>query len=148
MNSSWPSIRQMSNRVLCGSQCICSPCTPDAAVIVAASLKTCFVAASVYPAPAAFQSKARARNRTHLRSPVWKPMHLQPLYAGCRCYRGSVAEDLFRRGICLPSSSSLSIEDQRYVIDQVRIAAHTRPARNFKAWLPQPHEDVHHYVST
>jgi pyridoxal phosphate-dependent aminotransferase EpsN len=80
--------------------------------------------------------------------PVWKPMHLQPLYAGCRCYRGSVAEDLFRRGICLPSSSSLSIEDQRYVIDQVRIAAHTRPARNFKAWLPQPHEDVHYYVST
>ena len=40
--------------------------------------------------------------------PVWKPMHLQPLYAHCASYGGEVAEDLFRRGICLPSSSSLS----------------------------------------
>ena len=55
--------------------------------------------------------------------PVWKPMHLQPLYAGCARYGGEVAEDLFRRGICLPSSSSLSLEDQLYVINQVRAAA-------------------------
>ena len=34
--------------------------------------------------------------------PVWKPMHLQPLYAACGRYGGEVAEDLFRRGICLP----------------------------------------------
>jgi pyridoxal phosphate-dependent aminotransferase EpsN len=54
--------------------------------------------------------------------PVWKPMHLQPLYAGCSRYGGEVAEDLFRRGICLPSSSSLSLEDQLYVINQVRAA--------------------------
>jgi pyridoxal phosphate-dependent aminotransferase EpsN len=50
-------------------------------------------------------------------------MHLQPLYAGCARYGGEVAEDLFRRGICLPSSSSLSREDQLHVIDQVRKAA-------------------------
>jgi pyridoxal phosphate-dependent aminotransferase EpsN len=55
--------------------------------------------------------------------PVWKPMHLQPLYAGCKCYGGEVAEDLFRRGICLPSSSSLSVEEQLYVINEVRRAA-------------------------
>ena len=55
--------------------------------------------------------------------PVWKPMHLQPLYGGCQCYGGEVAEDLFRRGICLPSSSSLSLEDQLYVVNQVRAAA-------------------------
>jgi pyridoxal phosphate-dependent aminotransferase EpsN len=59
--------------------------------------------------------------------PVWKPMHLQPLYAGCARYGGEVAEDLFHRGICLPSSSSLSLEDQRYVIDQVRAAAGAGP---------------------
>ncbi len=59
--------------------------------------------------------------------PVWKPMHLQPLYAGCECYGGQVAEDLFRRGICLPSSSSLSIADQIYVINQVRAAAGGAP---------------------
>jgi pyridoxal phosphate-dependent aminotransferase EpsN len=55
--------------------------------------------------------------------PVWKPMHLQPLYAGCERYGGEVAEDLFRRGICLPSSSSLSAEDQLHVINSVRKAA-------------------------
>lgn len=56
--------------------------------------------------------------------PVWKPMHLQSLYAGCECYGGNVAEDLFKRGICLPSSSSLSSEDQLYVINRVRRTAH------------------------
>jgi pyridoxal phosphate-dependent aminotransferase EpsN len=55
--------------------------------------------------------------------PVWKPMHIQPIYASCARYGGAVAEDLFHRGICLPSSSSLSLEDQLYVINQVRKAA-------------------------
>jgi pyridoxal phosphate-dependent aminotransferase EpsN len=50
-------------------------------------------------------------------------MHLQPLYAGCARYGGEVAEDLFRRGICLPSSSSLGLEEQLYVVNQVRAAA-------------------------
>src|ERR1017187_9415440 len=59
--------------------------------------------------------------------PVWKPMHIQPLYGGCQCYGGEVAEDLFRRGICLPSSSSLSPEDQLYVINQVCAAAESLP---------------------
>jgi pyridoxal phosphate-dependent aminotransferase EpsN len=59
--------------------------------------------------------------------PVWKPMHLQPLYAGCARYGGEVAEDLFRRGICLPSSSSLSLEDQLHVVNQVRAAVGSRP---------------------
>jgi pyridoxal phosphate-dependent aminotransferase EpsN len=54
--------------------------------------------------------------------PVWKPMHLQPLYAGCARFGGDVAEDLFFRGICLPSSSSLSLQDQNYVVDQVHHA--------------------------
>ena len=59
--------------------------------------------------------------------PVWKPMHLQPLYARSERYGGEVAEDLFRRGICLPSSSSLSLEDQLYVINQVRAAVGAGP---------------------
>jgi pyridoxal phosphate-dependent aminotransferase EpsN len=59
--------------------------------------------------------------------PVWKPMHLQPLYSNCERYGGEVAEDLFRRGICLPSSSSLSLEDQLYVINQVRAAVGSGP---------------------
>ena len=55
--------------------------------------------------------------------PVWKPMHLQPLYAACERYGGDVAEDLFRRGICLPSSSSLSKEAQLHVVNAVRRTA-------------------------
>jgi pyridoxal phosphate-dependent aminotransferase EpsN len=54
--------------------------------------------------------------------PVWKPMHLQKLFAGCECFGGDVARDLFERGICFPSSSSLPVEDQDYVIDQVKAA--------------------------
>jgi len=49
--------------------------------------------------------------------PVWKPMHLQPLYRECRAIGGAVAADLFRRGLCLPSGSSLITETQRSVID-------------------------------
>jgi pyridoxal phosphate-dependent aminotransferase EpsN len=48
--------------------------------------------------------------------PVWKPMHLQPLYREQPVYGGAVAEDLFARGICLPSSSSLSADEQQRVV--------------------------------
>jgi hypothetical protein len=44
-----------------------------------------------------------------------------------------VAEDLFRRGICLPSSSSLSLEDQLYVINQVRFGAGAGPLMALEA---------------
>jgi pyridoxal phosphate-dependent aminotransferase EpsN len=52
--------------------------------------------------------------------PVWKPMHIQPVFRDVECVGGEVAEDLFRRGICLPSSSSLTAEDQQRVITVVR----------------------------
>ena len=55
--------------------------------------------------------------------PVWKPMHLQKLYESCERYEGGVAEDLFARGICLPSSSSLTPEQQLHVVREVRKAA-------------------------
>lgn len=57
--------------------------------------------------------------------PVWKPMHTQPLYRGYQCIGGNVAEDLNRRGICLPSSSSLGEEDQQFVIQTI-LDAHRR----------------------
>jgi dTDP-4-amino-4,6-dideoxygalactose transaminase len=52
--------------------------------------------------------------------PVWKPMHRQPLFAHCDCIRGSVADDLFSRGLCLPSGSSLTITDLTRVVDIIR----------------------------
>ena len=57
--------------------------------------------------------------------PAWKPMHLQPLYSSAERFGGATAEDLFRRGICLPSSSSLTAEEQQRVIDAIR-CAHAR----------------------
>ncbi len=54
--------------------------------------------------------------------PVWKPMHTQKLYENVECVGGMVAEDINARGICLPSSSSLSLEDQQFIIDRVREA--------------------------
>ena len=55
--------------------------------------------------------------------PVWKPMHSQRLYERCAHYGGAVAEDLFARGICLPSSSSLTVDQQMYVVNVIREAA-------------------------
>ncbi len=65
--------------------------------------------------------------------PVWKPMHLQPVFelatekhrktqAGkrkfkTRCVGGEVAEDLFERGLCLPSGTAMTNSDQDCVID-------------------------------
>lgn len=40
--------------------------------------------------------------------PLWKPMHLQPVFESFPYYGGNVAEDLFQRGLCLPSGSNLS----------------------------------------
>ncbi len=52
--------------------------------------------------------------------PVWKPMHLQPVFSGCRVRGGTVAEDIFERGLCLPSGSNLTDEDRARVIEIVR----------------------------
>jgi pyridoxal phosphate-dependent aminotransferase EpsN len=54
--------------------------------------------------------------------PVWRPMHMQPVFEGAQSVGGAVAQRLFETGICLPSSSSLPEEDQRRVIESVRNA--------------------------
>lgn len=43
--------------------------------------------------------------------PVWKPLHLQPVFARCRVFGGEVAEALFERGVCLPSGTGLKSGD-------------------------------------
>ena len=56
--------------------------------------------------------------------PVWKPMHLQPLFAGCPYFTHgngeSTSDKLFETGLCLPSGSSLTPADQQRVIECVR----------------------------
>lgn len=58
--------------------------------------------------------------------PVWKPLHLQPVFAGCDRFGGEVAEDLFERGLCLPSGSNLTPEDQDRVVRVVRRLANRK----------------------
>jgi len=48
--------------------------------------------------------------------PVWKPMHLQPAFKSCDVRGGAVAEELVEKGLCLPSGSSLTEQDQGRVI--------------------------------
>lgn len=52
--------------------------------------------------------------------PLWKPMHLQPVFASYPYYGGSVAERLFERGLCLPSGSALSDNDIARVIEVIK----------------------------
>jgi pyridoxal phosphate-dependent aminotransferase EpsN len=44
-------------------------------------------------------------------------MHLQPVHRSCGVIGGAVAEHLFRRGLCLPSGSTLSDRGQQHVIN-------------------------------
>lgn len=52
--------------------------------------------------------------------PVWKPMHLQPIFADAPVRGGAVAAELFERGLCLPSGSAMSDEDVDRVVAVVR----------------------------
>ena len=52
--------------------------------------------------------------------PVWKPMHLQPAFGGCKTFGGEVAEDLFRRGLCLPSGAGMGPAQLRRISKAVR----------------------------
>jgi dTDP-4-amino-4,6-dideoxygalactose transaminase len=54
--------------------------------------------------------------------PLWKPMHLQPVFANAPHYGGSVSEQLFSKGICLPSGSNMTDDDLNRVIDAVKVA--------------------------
>jgi dTDP-4-amino-4,6-dideoxygalactose transaminase len=55
--------------------------------------------------------------------PVWKPMHLQPVFKGARVRGGAVAAALFERGLCLPSGTGMTEEDVKRVGDVIRKAA-------------------------
>lgn len=54
--------------------------------------------------------------------PLWKPMHLQPLFAGAPMYGGAVCAGLFARGLCLPSGTAMGDEELHRVAKAVREA--------------------------
>ncbi len=52
--------------------------------------------------------------------PLWKPMHLQPVFKGCRSYGTNVCERLFESGLCLPSGTGLSEGEMTRVVDIIK----------------------------
>ncbi len=51
--------------------------------------------------------------------PLWKPMHLQPVFAACPSYVNGVSEKLFKQGLCLPSGPCVGEEDVQLIINEI-----------------------------
>jgi dTDP-4-amino-4,6-dideoxygalactose transaminase len=68
----------------------------------------------------------REQLRLHLQKdniesrPLWKPMHLQPVFKEYQSYVNGVSEDLFNRGLCLPSGTNMSILDLKRVVSKIK----------------------------
>lgn len=54
--------------------------------------------------------------------PLWKPMHLQPVYKDAPAFTNGVSENLFKHGICLPSGPWVSDDDVKYIVDKIKEA--------------------------
>lgn len=54
--------------------------------------------------------------------PLWKPMHLQPVYKDNPCYVDGTSEKLFQKGLCLPAGPWVTDEDVRYIVDTIKDA--------------------------
>ncbi|MDT0644574.1 aminotransferase class I/II-fold pyridoxal phosphate-dependent enzyme [Zunongwangia sp. F363] len=52
--------------------------------------------------------------------PLWKPMHMQPVFSDAPYYGGTTAERLFQNGLCLPSGSNLSEEDKERILKSIQ----------------------------
>ena len=53
--------------------------------------------------------------------PLWKPMHLQPVYRNNPCHVNGVSESLFKTGLCLPSGPCVTDDDVSYIVEQIRM---------------------------
>jgi dTDP-4-amino-4,6-dideoxygalactose transaminase len=52
--------------------------------------------------------------------PLWKPMHFQPVFAGCPAYANGTSEDLFNKGLCLPSGSNIDDEGRKRIAEVLK----------------------------
>ena len=53
--------------------------------------------------------------------PLWKPMHLQPLFESCDYFGTDFSEKLFQDGLCLPSGSNLTLEEKERISNQLKV---------------------------
>jgi len=61
--------------------------------------------------------------------PLWNPLHLQPVFKDCEYFGSGLESNLFSRGLCLPSSSSMSESEQDFVIEALLKSLGLRSAR-------------------
>ena len=54
--------------------------------------------------------------------PLWKPMHLQPVYQNSPSFTNGYSEYLFKHGICLPSGPYVKDDDMKYIVDSIKAA--------------------------
>ena len=52
--------------------------------------------------------------------PLWKPMHLQPVYKDNPCYVDGTSEKLFQKGLCLPAGPYVTDRDVAYIVEEIR----------------------------
>jgi dTDP-4-amino-4,6-dideoxygalactose transaminase len=52
--------------------------------------------------------------------PLWKPMHLQPVFKGCRARGGDVSKRFFERGLCLPSGTALDKRELDFIVRKIK----------------------------
>jgi len=77
--------------------------------------------------PAITGGLSRETLRLHLEKdniesrPLWKPMHLQPIFADAPAYLNGVSEQLFEQGLCLPSGSNLPASDLDRIAEQIHL---------------------------
>ncbi len=74
-------------------------------------------------------NKTNGITHTHIRKefeklsietrPLWKPMHLQPVFKDCPAYVDGTSERLFNIGLCLPSSTCITDEERKFVADSL-----------------------------
>lgn len=71
-----------------------------------------------------FETREKIRHALEAKNiesrPLWKPMHLQPIFKEFPAYTDGTSEDLFNRGLCLPSGSNLSQEDLDRVVHFIK----------------------------
>jgi dTDP-4-amino-4,6-dideoxygalactose transaminase len=78
--------------------------------------------------PSKFNGKTREDVRLHLLNfniesrPLWKPMHMQPVFENCAYFGGKVSENLFENGLCIPSGSNLAPQDLAFVVEKIKEA--------------------------
>ncbi|MFA5256591.1 MAG: aminotransferase class I/II-fold pyridoxal phosphate-dependent enzyme [Opitutales bacterium] len=73
---------------------------------------------------------------------LWMPMHMQPLFKGCRVYGGAFGEDVFARGLCLPSGSSLTQAELDRVCTAVEVELTGTSRQRSATAAPLPTDDM------